>query len=499
MSVKVKNVAIIGAGNSGLAAAKVFSAQGHKVSVFERSHDLGGVWERSRSYPDVQTQSPKEIYSYSDFPMPEDYPQWPKGEQIQEYFRSYAEKFELLPLIHFDSTVTAMQHLGAGQGWQLEIEKNGESRSETFDFVVSASGIFSNPNRLNYEGEVAFKEKGGTVLHSCEYTDSSIVKDKKVVVLGFSKSATDIAVNAVHSGAAEVTIVYREPVWRIPYFFGNVLNFKNILYSRASEKLFKPWGLRSLGKLMYKIATPLIWANWRALEALLTAQFKLNKHKMRPKGPIEAQISCGLSIATPDFYTMLDDGRMHAVQSTIDHYDSSNDTNNVVLNNGERLEADVIIMAVGWQQGLPYLPEDYRDTLMNGDGQYRLYRNIVNPDIPDMGFVGFNSSFASTLTGEISANWLLRYMDKQLVNLPEASEMQENIAMMLQWRREEQPIMSGYGGLCVAPYHFRHLDELMRDMGGKTHRSNPLAAQFAPLDPSAYAGFLASAPDYQVG
>jgi cation diffusion facilitator CzcD-associated flavoprotein CzcO len=58
-------------------------------------------------------------------------------------------------------------------------------------------------------------------------------------VLGGSKSATDIAVNAVNSGAAEVTLVYREPVWRIPYFIGGLVNFKRILYIRAQEEMFR--------------------------------------------------------------------------------------------------------------------------------------------------------------------------------------------------------------------------------------------------------------------
>ena len=55
--VKRKTVAVIGGGVSGLAAAKAFDERGHRVLGFERSHDFGGVWEPSRSYPDVQTQS----------------------------------------------------------------------------------------------------------------------------------------------------------------------------------------------------------------------------------------------------------------------------------------------------------------------------------------------------------------------------------------------------------------------------------------------------------
>ena len=80
-----KSVAVIGAGVSGLAAAKVFQQTGHTVSVFERSHDLGGVWEPSRSYPGIQTQSPKDLYRFTDKAMPEHYPEWPNGAQVHGY------------------------------------------------------------------------------------------------------------------------------------------------------------------------------------------------------------------------------------------------------------------------------------------------------------------------------------------------------------------------------------------------------------------------------
>jgi cation diffusion facilitator CzcD-associated flavoprotein CzcO len=69
--VKPKTVCVIGAGVSGLVAAKTFAAPGHKVTILERSGDLGGVWEPARSYPDVQTQSPKELYRYTDKAMPD--------------------------------------------------------------------------------------------------------------------------------------------------------------------------------------------------------------------------------------------------------------------------------------------------------------------------------------------------------------------------------------------------------------------------------------------
>ena len=94
--VRRKQVCIIGAGVSGLAAAKAFAARGHQITIVERSGDLGGVWEPARSYPEVQTQSPKDLYRYTDKAMPESYPEWPKGPQVHAYLTEYARDHDLL-------------------------------------------------------------------------------------------------------------------------------------------------------------------------------------------------------------------------------------------------------------------------------------------------------------------------------------------------------------------------------------------------------------------
>src|ERR1700680_1180056 len=111
--------------------------------------------------------------------------------------------------------------------WVVEIRNpDGSIAREEFDFVAVCTGQFNEPERISHPGAEAFKAAGGKILHSAEHTDASIVRGRKVVVLGGSKSATDIAVNSVHAGAGEVTLVYREPVWRIPYFIGGVGHFK---------------------------------------------------------------------------------------------------------------------------------------------------------------------------------------------------------------------------------------------------------------------------------
>ena len=490
--VSKKKVCVIGAGVSGLVAAKTFRQHGHDVTIVERSGDLGGVWEPARSYPDVQTQSPKELYRYTDMAMPDEFPEWPKGVQVHAYLADYARKHRLPGIIRYGCAVAGMERGGEG-GWTLtlEDEKGGTSR-EHFDFVVVCTGNFSDKNIPEFPGKDVFAAAGGAVMHSSEYTDPAVVKDKDVVVLGFSKSATDIAVNAAQKGARNVTIVYREPIWRIPYFIGGLINFKRILYIRAQENMFPGWGLSAFGRLKHAIAKPFVWANWRALESLLTMQLKLNKAGMRPKVPIEQEINCSVPIVTPGFFEMIRSGRIKAVQGTFDHYENGS----VALTGGEMVKADLAVLATGWKMGIPFLPEDVRRKLIDDDGQYRLYRVIANPDVPDLGFVGFNSSFCTVLCADLAANWLVRYADGMLAKQPSAREMHENIDMMLDWKRNERPAASVYGGLCVAPYHFRHFDELLEDIGATVKKRNPLAERFAPPNADAFGRYLQSAPVY---
>ncbi|QCI67279.1 flavin-containing monooxygenase [Phreatobacter stygius] len=490
-----KTVCIIGAGISGLVAAKVFKQHGHKITVVERAADIGGVWEPSRSYPDVQTQSPKDLYRYTSKAMPASYPEWPKGPQVHQYLTEFARDHDLGPYLRLNSKVVAMRRQPADRpGWTLDIQTgDGPATSEEFDFVAVCTGQFSDKNVVDHPGAQDFTAAGGAIMHSSDYTDPATLKGKRVIVLGGSKSATDIAVNAVKVGAASVTNVMREPLWRIPYFLGGLINFKRIVYARAQEEMFGGWGQTRRARFGHAIAKPFVWANWRALESLLKTQLKLKKCGMVPSTPIETVINCALPIATPDYHPMAADGRIHIVLGTIARYDGRT----VVLSTGERLDTDIVVQATGWKLGVPFLPEDYRAKLVEPDGQYRLYRLVANPDLPDMGFVGFNSSFATVLCAEMAANWLVRYADSQLARQPTAAEMRDNIEMMLRWKRDERPAASVYGGLCVAPFHFKHLDELLEDIGATTRKRSPLVEKFSPPDADAFGRYLASAPDYR--
>ena len=203
--VSPKHVCVIGAGVSGLAAAKAFSSRGHRVTIVERSADLGGVWEPARSYPDVQTQSPKELYRYTDQRHAGCLSGMADRAAGPRLSRRLCEK--LWPRPH-----AALQHrrspawtrrADGKPGWTLDaIGTERRDHSEDFDFVAVCTGQFNEPRELHCPGEDAFRRRAAQILHSSTYNDATLAKGRRVVVLGGSKSATDIAVNAVKSGAA---------------------------------------------------------------------------------------------------------------------------------------------------------------------------------------------------------------------------------------------------------------------------------------------------------
>ncbi len=487
-------VCVIGAGISGLVAAKVLRGRGYDVTVVEKGGDLGGVWDPARSYPGVQTQTPRDLYCFSDFPMPAEYPEWPSGAQMHAYLGAYAQHFGLRPGIRFQTEVLSLSRRPGAPGWLATLRgADAAVRSEHFDLVAVATGQFSRPRTLHLPGEDAFVAAGGVVRHSSEHGDGALARGRDVAVVGFSKSATDIAMGALAEGARTVSLIYRRASWKIPYFFGGVVNFKRILYCRASEAMFMPWEPSRAGRLARRLLAPAIWANWRALEALLGLQFGLKQAGLRPDGRIEDSIHCATSIETPGFYKAVRDGRIRAVKGNATGYAPGG-----ILVDGARVTADVVVLATGWLQDLPFLDPDTRDKLIEPDGQYRLHRLMVNPDLPGLGFVGFNSSFASALSAELGAHWLARFFEGGLRRQPTDAAMRAGIARALEWRRQDRRVAQTYGGLCIAPFHHAHFDELMADMGARTKPANPLAAHLAPVSPKAYAKLLETAPGHDL-
>jgi trimethylamine monooxygenase len=107
---------------------------------------------------------------------------------------------------------------------------------ETFDYVVIATGHFSVPNVPSFEGIDCFP---GRVIHGHEFRDAVEFRGQRLLIVGASYSAEDIALQCRKYGAASVTCSYRtgamgfnwpdgiEELPLIDRFEGNVVHFSN--------------------------------------------------------------------------------------------------------------------------------------------------------------------------------------------------------------------------------------------------------------------------------
>ncbi|MGX5816933.1 flavin-containing monooxygenase [Chitinophaga lutea] len=481
----MKHIGIIGAGISGLATAKAFLQQGHHVTILEKAAGIGGVWEKSRSYLGVATQTTRDEYAFSDFPMPAHYPQWPSGEQVQRYLEDYAAHFGVSQHIRFNTIVRSLRYEGGG--WRVDTENTitGLSGALHVDFMVVCSGTFHQPHIPSFPGMDGFT---GRVLHSSQVNDPAILENKKVMVVGFAKSATDIATLAA-GRSAECALVYRKAQWKVPRHFGKLINMRYLLFSRFSEAFFDAPHKTSFQRFLHSAGKPLVWAQWRGLELLLKTQFGLKACNMVPQHRIEDQISCSLGVAPEGFYENVREGKIKAKQTEIEGFSG----NTVKLRNGDTLQPDVVVFGTGFTQSMPFLEPRHAAAITGPDGVFRLYRNILHPDVPQLGFVGFNSSLFTTLTSEIAAQWLVRYADGAMP-LPGRQEMQRDMEFMASWRKSGRPIASEFSGTCVAPFNFMHIDQLMRDMGLRTKATRfGLYEFFKPINPKDYRTLLGNA------
>jgi dimethylaniline monooxygenase (N-oxide forming) len=476
-------VGVIGAGISGLVTARTLLSDGFDVTILERRRHLGGVWDPDVTYPGLTTQTTKDQYAISDHPMPEEWPDWPSAAQVHEYLVAYAEKWRLPELIRFGVTVEGLEETGDGR-WQVPITTEDGAETLTFDRVVVCAGVFSRPNVPEIAGRAEFEQSGGQVLHSSEVHREETLAGRQVVVIGFQKSAADVAMLSVRVAEA-TTMVYRTPMWKMPKVVGGLVHQRRVLYSRITRRMlvqFDPPGP------VRRCLTPLYWLNWRILELVLRRQLKLASLGLLPEHRIDAQIGCSLSEAPDRFYEHMHNGVLGVRQS--DKFELEG--GHVVTSGGDRIRCDVLVLATGWRATPDLVGPPLLERLLDPDGNFLLYRNVVLPGVEGLGFVGYNGGIFCQLTAEVAAAWLSSLWRGRF-SLPAEAEQKRIVGERIGWLRHHRPQdLVRSRNTCVAPYEFDYLDTLLGDIGLSGRRwSNPVRELVAPLNPADYARILA--------
>ncbi|GAM89245.1 hypothetical protein ANO11243_072820 [Dothideomycetidae sp. 11243] len=227
----VTSVAIIGAGPSGLAAARFLLAEQHfkRIDVFEQRSRVGGVWNfnpavkhvpsdlplpqvapatdinagegsdefLSPLYDLLETNIPKDLMRLSDVEWGQDVQLFPKHQTVTELVERYAD--HVRHLIRFDTRVLHVQSKAADHevapGWIVRTRGlDGVEVVQEYDAVIVANGHFNVPHIPDYPGLKDWGSRNpGGVSHSMFYKHPDDYQDKKIVVVGNAPSGIDIA------------------------------------------------------------------------------------------------------------------------------------------------------------------------------------------------------------------------------------------------------------------------------------------------------------------
>ncbi|XDG02443.1 hypothetical protein ABKA04_002058 [Annulohypoxylon sp. FPYF3050] len=246
----IKDVAVIGAGISGVVSAAHLLRAGFNVTVFERTGVVGGVWDyqpqpdRDPPFPNVRPPSPNwdevekkglssdEVALIHGPPNPcyaglkNNIPtpimrssllQWPEGSEdlvdqkvVHQYIQDIARIHGVYEKIIFHTRVESVSKPEGDKAWTVDTStfartKSGHNltkKSWKFDAVIVASGHYHIPFVPDVPGLSTWKQRfPDRVTHSKQYRTPVPFSNQTILIIGAGVSALDIAKETAPLGA----------------------------------------------------------------------------------------------------------------------------------------------------------------------------------------------------------------------------------------------------------------------------------------------------------
>lgn len=350
-----KRVCVIGAGPSGITAAKNLLDQDMEVVVYDLGTEVGGNWVftekvgHSSVFETTHIISSRTLSEYADFPMPLDYPDYPSHKNLAAYFQSYAKQFNLYPYIKFNTLVKHCERLDNGE-WEVTTISNNIEQKETFDALAVCNGHHWLPRMPDYPGQFA-----GEFIHSHEVKKFSHFSGKRVLVIGGGNSACDVAVESSRV-ADSVDISWRRGYWIAPKFI--------------------------MGKPSDVFSTKINWLPkkiWQMASAL-SLYFRNGKNSdyglPEPDGPLGSHHPT----INEDLFFTIRHGKIKPRQD-IERLDG----NEVYFKDGSKGCYDVIVACTGYIISHPFFDKQLIDY---SEGDVPLWLRMMHPEIKNLYFIG---------------------------------------------------------------------------------------------------------------
>lgn len=392
----INDVCIIGAGSSGIAAAKTFHQAGISFDCFEKGSGVGGNWRygndngMSSAYRSLHINTNRNVMAYSDYPMPAHYPMFPHHSQIIHYFDNYVDHFGFRDKIQFSTTVERVHRTDSG-AYQITTD-TGITR--TYTHLVVANGHHWNPRYPDPAFPGVF---AGETLHSHHYKLPEQIRNKKLLIVGIGNSAVDIACEAARQYGDVVTISTRSGAYIMP----------NWLLSMPFDSLVNPL----ISRLPLTVQRGLL-----GLSLWLARGRQEDYGVPTPKRPLLTEHPT----ISQDLLYLAGRGLIK-FKPNISRFDDRD----VIFDDGTRDRFDMIVYATGYKVSFPFFDDNFFNVEQTNDLQ--LYQRVVHPDFPGLYFLGLIQPLGAIMPlAEKQSMWLAKLIRGEC-HLPEKTQMIRSI------------------------------------------------------------------------
>ncbi|MFW2852846.1 flavin-containing monooxygenase [Sphingomonas sp. TX0543] len=203
---------IIGGGISGICAAMELGNLGIAYHLYEKNSDFGGTWWENR-YPGCGVDTPNLTYTFAS--RPTDWTRYFPGQpEIEKYLLDTARERGLYDNVTFGAKVERAEWIVDSKLWKVTVAKADGSKSEQLaDIVISAVGLLNIPQIPVIPGIHSF---AGRVVHTSNWPEDIELAGKRVAVIGNGASAMQV-VPAIADEVAAMTIFARSKQWAAPF------------------------------------------------------------------------------------------------------------------------------------------------------------------------------------------------------------------------------------------------------------------------------------------
>ena len=330
------DVIIIGSGFSGIGAGMRLVQEGiQDFLILEKHESLGGTW-RDNTYPGCECDVPSALYSYS-FAQNKDWSKIFAGqEEILAYTQNTAQKFGILPFVNFGISVQNIEWQEAEQVWLVFTDKGRYQANK----VISCVGYLHEPIMPKIPGLAHFE---GEVFHSSRWDHTVDLTDKRIAVIGTGASAIQF-IPKIQPLAKELIAFQRTPQWILPKPDISINTFFRGVFHL-------PFTLNFFRKSLY-LAMEIFGLGFRHPRLLKRlqglAKWHINRNikddKLKKKITPDYTMGCKRVLLSNHYYQALAQDNVEVIASGVEKIEG----NTIIASNGERCEADVIILGTGF-------------------------------------------------------------------------------------------------------------------------------------------------------